>query len=111
MLGFQVHPTIELPRTLKIQKDKKSETKSLNKNKWSQFAYIILGILLDGKWDICVELKPTFHSKQTQKNTLREVTVFNGCRGVPNTFPTHNLVPKSISDSNHFHMSKQDKIC
>ena len=54
MLGFQVHPTIELPGTLKNTKIKKSETKSLNETKWHQIAYTILGILLDENWDICI---------------------------------------------------------
>ena len=54
MLGFQVHSTIELLGTIKNIKIKKSETKSLNKTKWSQIAYTILGTLLDGNWDIYI---------------------------------------------------------
>ena len=36
-------------------------------------------------------IKTNIHSKQTQKNTWREVSVFNGCREVPNTFLIHTL--------------------
>ena len=54
MLGFQVYPTIELPGTIKDTKIKESETKSLIKIKWRRIAFVILGILLDRNWDICV---------------------------------------------------------
>ena len=48
-----------------------------------------------------------------KENTRREVTVFlNGCRGVPNTFPTHKQTPGLISGSRPFllQMCKLDKI-
>ena len=53
MLGFQVHPTIELPGTIKDAKIKETETNSLIKTKWSQFACTTIGILHDKNWDIC----------------------------------------------------------
>ena len=54
MLGFQVYPTIELLGIIKDTKIKEGETKSLNKTERSRIAFTILGILLDGNWDICV---------------------------------------------------------
>ena len=57
MLGFQVHPTIELPETLKNTKMREGEIKSLNKTEWSQIAFAILGMLHDGNRDICTYFK------------------------------------------------------
>ena len=54
MLGFQGHPTIELPGTLKKYEDEESEIKSLIKTKWSQIACTTLGILHDGNLEICI---------------------------------------------------------
>ena len=52
MLGFQVHPTTELPGTLKNTKMRESEIKSLIKTEWSRIAFAILGTLHDGNRDI-----------------------------------------------------------
>ena len=54
MLGFQVHPTIELPETLKNTKMMEGEIKSLIKTKWSRIAFAILSILRDENQDIYI---------------------------------------------------------
>ena len=53
MLGFQVHPTTEMPGNLKNTKMRDGEIKSLSKTKRGQIAFAILGILHDQIWDIC----------------------------------------------------------
>ena len=52
MLGFQVHPTIEMPGNLKDTKMREGEIKSLIKTERSHIAFAILGISYDGNRDI-----------------------------------------------------------
>jgi hypothetical protein len=53
VLGFQVHPTTEMPGNLKNTKIKDGEIKSLIKTERSHIAVATFGISHDGNRDIC----------------------------------------------------------
>ena len=53
MLGFQVHPTTEMPGNLKDTKIRDGEIKSLIKTERSHITFAIFGISYDGNRDIC----------------------------------------------------------